>query len=729
MRDGTLGSSGWAGQLRRLILTAMLILALGGCGNLYVEQLSNIENAALAPVPQPTGLTAVAGDGEVALSWTDPATPVFANLELTWSPGDEVQRIPPGQESYTADGLSNGTLYTFSLAALNSNGDRSEPVSASAVPNPPSFVAIDPTTVSATEGGARGSYDVVLAARPTDDVIITVTPGSEVTVSPETLTFTPENWESPQAVSVTAVDDALEEGNHSETVAHAVSSSDPSFDGIELPVVSVTIVDNDAPGVSVSPITLAVSEGGSGAGYEIVLTTEPSAEVEISLSPGTDIALDASVLTFSPTDWDTVQTVLVTAVDDLDIEGAHTDEVFHTATSADPGYDGVSTPTVNVDVADNDVVDISVSTSSVAVNEGGAGGSFTLVLTQEPTAPVAITLTPDAQIDLGAGAGNGVNRSFDATNWDIPETIAVTAVDDIVFEGSHNSSVSFTVSSSDPRYDSFAVSDVTVTISDDEQPLSIYAVAVTTLYRWDDMAGSNQVTYDGSVGTAFTNSTNDLYVDGSHIYVSDRNNGLFYRFDDMTGTNQLEYNPGGNPYGISVYLGGIYTASFGGSIYRFEDMSGLNQTTYDGLAGGTQFSRPTDIHVAASGIYVTELDNQLLYRFDDLAGTGQVEYNGGGAFQNLRDVVVDSSGRIYVVDLTNALLYRFDDMAGTNLVTYDGSAGTTFSNPGGLAIDSLDRIYVADNGTDRIYRFDDMSGTNQVELPLTSVSDVFVFGP
>lgn len=366
---------------------------------------------------------------------------------------------------------------------------------------------------------------------------------------------------------------------------------------------------------------------------------------------------------------------------------------------------------------------ITVTPTSVSATEGGATGSYTVVLDVVPSADVIVD--PDAvagQVVLPAPL------TFTTANWDIPQTVLVTAVDDVAFETAHNATITHTVGSVDTDYDGIAAADVSVSISDNEVPLKIYALSGAQLFRYDDMAGSNQVTYDGSAGTPFTNSINDLYVDSTHIYVADQNGDRVYRFEDMSGTNQAEYGGITDPYGLSFYGGQIYTGMLFGTLYRYDDMTGAGQVTYDGSAG-TPFQRVSDVTVAAGGIYVVDFDIPLLYRFDDMTGANQEEFDNGGAFSNPRNVAVDSLGRIYVTDLTNGLLYRFDDMTGTNLVTYDGAAGTPFANPAGLAIDSLDRIYVSDNGSDRIYRFDDMAGTNQVELPLTGVSEVFVFVP
>jgi hypothetical protein len=55
---------------------------------------------------------------------------------------------------------------------------------------------------------------VRLTTQPTANVTVAITPESQVTVSLPALTFTPANWNIAQTVTVTAVDDAVVEGNH-----------------------------------------------------------------------------------------------------------------------------------------------------------------------------------------------------------------------------------------------------------------------------------------------------------------------------------------------------------------------------------------------------------------------------------------------------------------------------------------------------------------------------------
>ena len=78
-----------------------------------------------------------------------------------------------------------------------------------------------------------------------------------------------------------------------ETVAisHSVSGYGSVTTAAE---VSVTVSDNDTAGVSISPTSLSVEEGGTTT-YTVVLTTEPSSTVTVTPSSG-----DTSAATLSP---------------------------------------------------------------------------------------------------------------------------------------------------------------------------------------------------------------------------------------------------------------------------------------------------------------------------------------------------------------------------------------------------------------------------------------------
>jgi Ca2+-binding RTX toxin-like protein len=85
---------------------------------------------------------------------------------------------------------------------------------------------------------------VRLNTQPTANVTVAITPESQVTVSLRTLTFTPANWNVAQTVTVTAVDDAVVEGNHLGLISHATTSTDTLYNNLVAPL-TVSISDND----------------------------------------------------------------------------------------------------------------------------------------------------------------------------------------------------------------------------------------------------------------------------------------------------------------------------------------------------------------------------------------------------------------------------------------------------------------------------------------------------
>ncbi len=96
-----------------------------------------------------------------------------------------------------------------------------------------------------TEGGATDTYTVVLSQAPSSSVTVNINHDSQVTTSASSLTFTTGNWNTPQTVTVTAVDDSAVEYAHQGTIVHAVSSSDARYNATLLRDLTVTIADND----------------------------------------------------------------------------------------------------------------------------------------------------------------------------------------------------------------------------------------------------------------------------------------------------------------------------------------------------------------------------------------------------------------------------------------------------------------------------------------------------
>ena len=102
-------------------------------------------------------------------------------------------------------------------------------------------VVVSQAELTVDEGDTT-AYTVVLTQEPTDDV--TVTPAvrgarnADITVSGP-LTFTPQDWDTPKTVTVTAAADSNRD-NGSATIAHTVTGGDYGANGVTAPSVEVT---------------------------------------------------------------------------------------------------------------------------------------------------------------------------------------------------------------------------------------------------------------------------------------------------------------------------------------------------------------------------------------------------------------------------------------------------------------------------------------------------------
>ena len=210
-------------------------------------------------------------------------------------------------------------------------------------------------STAVAEGGATDTYTVVLTGEPVANVTITPSPGSQLNVSPASLTFTIANWNTPQTVTVAAVNDAVAEGNHSGTITHAAASTDPGYNGFGIASITATITDNDTAGVTITESggSTAVTEGAATDAYTVALTSQPTADVVITPSPNSQLTVSPTSLTFTSSNWSTPQTVTVAAVNDAVAEGAHSGTITHTAASTDPRYNGISIAPVNVTITDD----------------------------------------------------------------------------------------------------------------------------------------------------------------------------------------------------------------------------------------------------------------------------------------------------------------------------------------------------------------------------------------
>lgn len=244
-------------------------------------------------------------------------------------------------------------------------------------------------STAVTEGGASDSYTMALAAPPSGDVTVTVAPDAQLGTSSGSLTFTTANWNTPQTVTVTAVDDVITEGAHTGTIAHSASGG--GYTGIGIADVTVSITDNDSASLAISDVTLAEGNAGSTSfSFNVSLTgalasgfTVPVSSADGSATAGSDYTAisGGTQLSFAGTVGE-IQTVTVNVQGDTVVEP---NEGF-TVTLAAP-----SNPLVTLSDASGagSIVNddsATVGIDSVVQAEGDSGPStftFTATLTGE----------------------------------------------------------------------------------------------------------------------------------------------------------------------------------------------------------------------------------------------------------------------------------------------------------------------------------------------------------
>lgn len=140
-----------------------------------------------------------------------------------------------------------------------------------------------------------------------------------------------------------------------------------------------------APGITVSPTSgLETTEDGGTAAFDVVLDTQPTADVTIAVSSSdtTEGTVDVSTLTFTPTNWDAPQTVTVTGVDDPETDGTiDYTIVLGPATSADAGYDGIDPADVAAMNLDDDQAVTGVSVTGIDPNSASPGQQVSVTVT------------------------------------------------------------------------------------------------------------------------------------------------------------------------------------------------------------------------------------------------------------------------------------------------------------------------------------------------------------
>ena len=214
-------------------------------------------------------------------------------------------------------------------------------------------------TVKESGSGNTAMFQVKLATQPTADVTVAVSSADDgeglvskaadaAPAGRTTLTFTSQNWNADQTVTLTGVYDGEADGdqeykvnvnpNSASTDAYSLR---PRTRGLQMKTEDTVL----PPGLVLPETPVSTSEPSGADTFTVKLATRPTADVMVGISVtggDTDEAtVSPSSLTFTRDNWNTVQTVTVTGQNDDDADGLQEYAITLTPSSPDSSGDSI----------------------------------------------------------------------------------------------------------------------------------------------------------------------------------------------------------------------------------------------------------------------------------------------------------------------------------------------------------------------------------------------------
>lgn len=326
--------------------------------------------------------------------------------------------------SASAGGVESGTSASFNIVLPGGTAiDRTNP----------SLIITDDVSIVAEGASIGDRFFFMLTSAPTADVQVTFSstdPSQLMLLNPMiagtftytasySLTFSASGasgaatvpWNTPVALNLYGVPDAVAEGSQVYGIHFALTSADAAYNGLVVPNEPVTVAD---AGVTLSRTSFTVIEGASDS-YTVVLNAPPglvplpislgglrSEVVTVSLGGYDPLLLSPAVanVSFDRSNWNIPQTVMVTAVDDAIVNPTTYDvTITHTVTSdivmnpyIDSGYGGPASPAPNITAPS--------VTVTIMDNDGGGAGTSAQSEVGEPIAPPPGGFEPVSPIDV-----------------------------------------------------------------------------------------------------------------------------------------------------------------------------------------------------------------------------------------------------------------------------------------------------------------------------------------
>ena len=384
-------------------------------------------------------------------------------------------------------------------------------------------------------------YTVRLSSEPTQDATVTITSNdAAVTVGDtdgdslngvqNTLTFTSTNWNTPQTVTLTAADDNDGTGE-SATITHTSATASASEYSNLTASITANTTDDDAPAFvfdadpdtandQVGPLQLSElsSSSTNSDDYTVRLSSEPTQTVTATITSGNTAAVTVddtdgiaqgtqNTLTFTSSNWNTPQTVTLSAQQDDNGYDESVTIAHAAATTTNSEYRNVS-GNFTASVNDDESPAIALSTTTLTVPEQDSA-TYTVQLATEP---VGGSVTVDITGAADRLSASPTRLIFTTGNWDTARTVRITAAND---QNGENEMVTFSHAASGADYGSVTAAELVATSTDNETPR--LQVTPTTLEVDENSSGTYRVRLNtqptASVTVTVSGATGAVTVD------------------------------------------------------------------------------------------------------------------------------------------------------------------------------------------------------------------------
>jgi cellulose 1,4-beta-cellobiosidase len=200
----------------------------------------------------PTALTAVAGNAEIALSWTASTGATSYTVKRATTSNGPYTAVATGvtATSFVNTGLTNGTAYYYVVSAVNSAGESANSAQASATPVAGTTIPAAPTALAATAGDSQVSLTWTASTGATSYTVkrATTSGGPYTAVAPSVTATGYVNTGLTNGTTyyyvVSAVNSAGESVNSAQASATPVAVTTPSSLAVQYKTGDTNATDN-----------------------------------------------------------------------------------------------------------------------------------------------------------------------------------------------------------------------------------------------------------------------------------------------------------------------------------------------------------------------------------------------------------------------------------------------------------------------------------------------------